>query len=105
MPQKLFPLDKNYIFRHAQCALESRLVELMVEELRQSYTVWYNPLCLVDDTYAHILNKKKYPLNRIKIIYAQLCGIYRYRYCGNQLELLFDGRSHQEKYQEDWTLQ
>src|SRR5665811_1706418 len=102
MLQKLFPLDKNYLFRQAQSTLEDSLLEKMVEELRVAYTLWYNPLGLVDDTYARILGNTAFPTDRIKIIYAQLCGIYRYQYASNQLEFLFDGRSHLEKYQEDW---
>jgi hypothetical protein len=37
------------------------------------------------------------------VIYRQLCGVYRYRHGDNQLELLFDGRTHSEKFQEDWS--
>lgn len=105
MPQKLFPLDKNYILRQAQDSLETGLLTVMVEELRSAYTMWYNPLGLVDDTYAFIMERADFPLHRIRIIYAQLCGIYRYRFGSNQLELLFDGRSHLEKFQDDWSVQ
>jgi len=102
MLQKLFPLDKNYLFRQAQSNMEERLLEVMVEELKSAYTLWYNPLGLVDDTYRQILVNKDYPKKRISIIYEQLCGIYRYQHPNNQLELLFDGRDHLEKYQDDW---
>jgi hypothetical protein len=104
MLPKLFPLDKNYIFRQAQSTLEESMLEVMVEELKEAYTIWYNPLGLKDDTYTRILDNKEYPTDRIKMVYAQLCGIYRYQSASNQLELLFDGRSHLEKYQEDWSL-
>lgn len=105
MLPKLFPLDKNYIFRQAQAGLEEDLLAVMVEELKSAYTLWYNPLGLMDDTYAQILGTKEFPKERIRIIYTQLCGIYRYQYASNQLDLLFDGRSHLEKYQDDWTEQ
>lgn len=105
MLQKLFPLDKNQIFRQAQSQLEERLLDLMVEELKKAYTMWYNPLGLMDDTYEQILKAKDIPQERIRLIYAQLCGIYRYRYNSNQLEFLFDGRSHLEKYQDEWQEQ
>jgi|SRR5690606_1587963 len=105
MLQKLFPLDKNLIFRQAQSLLEERLVESMVEELKKAYTLWYNPLGLMDATYAQILDTNEFPRDRIRLIYAQLCGIYRYRYTSNQLEFLFDGRSHLEKYQNEWEEQ
>lgn len=105
MLEKLFPLDKNYLFREAQFRLEEVLLELMVDELKNAYSLWYNPLGIMDDTSIRIVNEKEFPKDRIKIIYALLCGIYRYQHNDNQLELLFDGRSHLEKYQEDWTLQ
>src|SRR5690606_41385520 len=105
MLQKLFPLDKNHIFRQAQSLLEECLLEEMVEELKKAYTLWYNPLGLMDDTYVQILGKSEFPKDRIRIIYEQLSGIYRYQYASNQLEFLFDGRSHLEKYQDDWQEQ
>jgi hypothetical protein len=105
MVQKLFPLDKNYILRQAQHTMESQMLVMMVAELKQSYTQMYNPLGLKDDTYLQILTNNNFPLDGISIVYRQLSGIYRYRFGSNQLELLFDGRSHFEKYQEDWRKQ
>ncbi len=103
MIQKLFPLDKNYILRQAQSVLEEPLLDLMVFELKRSYTFLYNPLGLVDDTYGKILDSYDFPKERLKVIYYQLCGIYRFKFGDNQLELLFDGRTHFEKFQEDWS--
>ncbi len=105
MIQKLFPLDKNYILRQAQTLLEEELLDLMVYELRIAYTQLYNPLMLMDTTYEKILDTYSYPKERIRLIYRQLCGIYRYKHGDNQLELLFDGRTHAEKFKEDWTRQ
>ncbi len=103
MIQKLFPLDKNYILRQAQSVLEEELLDQMVVELKASYTQLYNPLQLMDHTYRSILERNEFPRERIRVIYRQLCGIYRFRHGDNQLELLFDGRTHFEKFQEDWT--
>jgi hypothetical protein len=36
------------------------------------------------------------------MIYRQLCGVYRYQQQDNQLELLFDGKSHFDKFKEEW---
>ncbi len=105
MIQKLFPLDKNYILRQAQTACEEKLLDLMVYELKKSYTALYNPLMLMDNTFNQIIDAYDYPEDRLKMIYYQLCGVYRFKYGNNQLELLFDGRSHFEKFQEDWTRQ
>lgn len=105
MIQKLFPLDKNYILRQAQSVMEEELLEIMVEQMKASYTQLYNPLGLVDDTYGRIIGSSDYPVDRIAVIYEQLSGIYRYKFGSNQLELLFDGRSHLDKYREDWKEQ
>ncbi|QDH78921.1 hypothetical protein FKX85_07670 [Echinicola soli] len=105
MIQKLFPLDKNYILRQAQSVLKEELMETMVVELKNSYTLLYNPLGLVDNTYQQIIETDTFPKDRIKVIYEQLSGIYRFKYGSNQLEFLFDGRSHLEKYKEDWQAQ
>ncbi|RAI95205.1 hypothetical protein [Algoriphagus yeomjeoni] len=103
MIQKLFPLDKNYILRQAQSVLEEELIDRMVFELKRSYTSLYNPLQLMDETYAQILDCFEFPRDRVRLIYRQLCGIYRYKHGDNQLEMLFDGRTHLEKFQEDWS--
>ncbi len=103
MIQKLFPLDKNYILRHAQSVLEEEMIDRMVFELKRSYTFLYNPLRLMDQTYAQVLDTYDFPRERARMIYRQLCGIYRYKHGDNQLELLFDGRTHFEKFQEDWS--
>ncbi|UJP65675.1 hypothetical protein [Mongoliitalea daihaiensis] len=105
MIQKLFPLDKNYILRQAQSQLEDEMLDLMVYELRKSYTQLYNPLMLMDKTFEKILDTYEYPLDRLRMIYWQLCGIYRYKNRDNQLEILFDGRTHLEKFKDDWTAQ
>lgn len=103
MIQKLFPLDKNYILRQAQSVLEEEMIDRMIFELKRSYTFLYNPLQLMDQTYSQILDTFDFPRDRARLIYRQLCGIYRYKHGDNQLELLFDGRTHFEKFQEDWS--
>ncbi|MEB2783187.1 hypothetical protein [Algoriphagus persicinus] len=103
MIQKLFPLDKNYILRQAQSVLEEEMIDRMVFELKRSYTSLYNPLQLMDTTYAQILDTFEFPRDRVRLIYRQLCGIYRYKHGDNQLEMLFDGRTHLEKFQEEWS--
>lgn len=103
MIQKLFPLDKNYILRQAQSVLEEELIDRMIFELKRSYTILYNPLRLMDETFAQILDNYEFPRERVRMIYRQLSGIYRFKHGDNQLELLFDGRTHFEKFQEDWS--
>jgi hypothetical protein len=105
MIQKLFPLDKNYILRQSQSAIEDELLHLMVVELKKSYTLLFNPLELWDETYEQIISAQQFPKENLLLIYRQLSGIYRYKFGSNQLEFLFDGRSHFDKYQEDWKNQ
>ena len=102
MIDKLFPLDKNYILRQAQFVLEEEMMNHMISELKQSYTSLYNPLQLMDQTYSTIMDTFEFPRERVRLIYRQLCGVYRFKHKENQLELLFDGRSHFEKFKEDW---
>jgi len=102
MNRKLFPLDKNYILRQAQDAIEKEMMDLMVEELKKAFTLLFNPLELQDDTYLKILSENSFPEDHLSIIYRQLAGVFRYKFGTNQLELRFDGKSHFEKYQEDW---
>lgn len=102
MIDKLFPLDKNYILRQAQFVLEEQLMDQMICELKRSYTCLYNPLQLMDQTYSKILDTFEFPTERVRLIYRQLCGIYRFKNKDNQLELLFDGRSHFDKFTEEW---
>ena len=104
MIQKIFPLDKNYILRQAQSELEEELIDRMVFELKRSYTILYNPLQLMDQTFKQILDTFDFHRERVRLIYRQLCGIYRYKHGDNQLEMLFDGRSHLEKFKEDWSV-
>jgi hypothetical protein len=105
MIQKLFPLDKNYMLRQAQAAQQEKGIKLMIGELKLSYTSIYNPLGLEDDTYRQIMTTLTFPKDGIEVIYQQLSGIYRYKYGSNQLEILFDGRTHLEKYGDDWMRQ
>lgn len=105
MIQKLFPLDKNYMLMQAQTALQEKGINLMIGELKLSYTRIYNPLGLEDDTYRQIMTTRRFPSEGVALIYQQLCGIYRYKYGSNQLEILFDGRTHVEKYGDDWLRQ
>lgn len=104
MAKKLFPLDKNYILQQAQLAMEKEMMTLILAELKQSFICLFNPLQLKDDTYLQILSQQDFPENHLSLIYRQLAGIYRYRYGSNQLEILFDGKTHFEKYQEDWGI-
>ena len=57
---------------------------------------------LGDDTSALIESYRPAHLAFFDELYDVFCGIFRYQIGDNQLELLFDGKSHYEKYLIDW---
>lgn len=102
MQRKLFPLDKNYILQEAQAASKPYLLNALVEKVKACYLRYCNPLGLEDDTVLKIKNCIDYDTHLLADFYEHLAGIYRFKYGSNQLEFIFDGRSHLEKYQEEW---
>jgi hypothetical protein len=103
MKRRFFPFDKNYLLENAQMELKDSLLNQMVEIVKEIYLMRYNPLGLKDKSIEKILSTTHYNLEDLSTFYDELAGFYRYKYSSNQLELLFDGREHQEKYQEDWS--
>ncbi|MGJ3235025.1 hypothetical protein [Marivirga sp.] len=104
MKRRFFPFDKNYLLENAQMEQKDFLMNQMVEIVKEIYLLRYNPLGLKDSSINKILSTKNFNLEELSVFYDELAGYYRYRYSSNQLELLFDGRDHQEKYKEDWSL-
>ncbi|SMG27520.1 hypothetical protein SAMN05661096_01617 [Marivirga sericea] len=103
MKRRFFPFDKNYLLQNAQIELKDSLLNQMVEIVKEIYLMRYNPLGLKDKSIEKILSTTNYNLEELSTFYEELAGFYRYKYSSNQLELLFDGRDHQEKYEEDWS--
>jgi len=103
MNRKYFLVDKNYILKEVQENKQSTLLGQMITTVINTYLKDHNPLGLVDET---VIKIKEYKINSVHTLdefYGYLAGIFRYQMGTNQLEFLFDGRSHQEKYEEDWT--
>jgi hypothetical protein len=103
MKHKFFPLDKNYILKEAQAACKTRLLKEAIKEVKYAYHLLFNPLGLEDDTTVFIQSSSKFELKDLEELYEALAGIYRFKYGSNQLEFLFDGRTHFEKYSDDWS--
>ncbi len=99
---RLFVLDKNYILKQAQRDAQRELLVEMLEEIKASYFEQYNPLQLMDATSEKIAQFQSDHLEILAEGYQILAGIFRYQIGDNQLELLFDGSSHYEKYLADW---
>jgi len=99
---RLFLLDKNYILKQAQQDLRLELQADLVEIIKEGYFQIYNPMRLGDDTSEQILAYRPAHLAFFDDLYDVCCGIFRYQIGDNQLEMLFDGKSHYEKYLIDW---
>lgn len=102
MGERLFLLDKNYILKEVQTDLRLELQARLVDLIKDGYYTLYNPLRLPDDTTEIIDAFQPIHLSFFDELYDVLAGIYRFQLGDNQLELLFDGRSHYEKYVTDW---
>lgn len=102
MVRKFFPLDKNYLLEEAQLALQEKLLVTLLEKVKIAFEQKHNPLGLED---AFCLKVKKYKGTNFKPLhnfYQNIAGVYRFKYSDNQLEFVWDGREHLEKYREEW---
>jgi len=100
--QKLFPADKNYLLIQAQEELQVRLLSELIGKVIRHYHLAHNPLGLVDDTIRKIDQCKQPRIDLLHNFYFKMAAVYRYQYGEVQLEFLFDGRTHEEKYREEW---
>jgi hypothetical protein len=105
MDVKLFTLDKNYLLKEAQLQQKDHLLHELVNRVRNTYLREYNPLGLMDDVIEKLIQTNEPRLEPLVNFYFELAGIYRFKYGENQLEFLFDGMPHIEKYAKDWQRQ
>lgn len=102
MQRTLFPGDKNYILQEVQTSMREDLLHKLVDFVKTYYLSVHNPLGLIDDTISSIQNSTHFPLEPLYEFYHDLAAVYRYNYGEVQLEFLFDGRTHFEKYNKEW---
>ena len=102
MDAKLFTLDKNYLLKEAQLQLKIQLLHELVVKVRKTYILEYNPLGLMDEIIHTVLNEQHPRIDCLFNFYFELAGIYRFKYGENQLEFIFEGIPHIEKYKKDW---
>ena len=100
--KKWFLMDKNYILKEAQLVLKEQLVFWTVAYAREFYQKNYNPLGIEDKTIQMIRDESFNEYHLIEPFYTKLASIYRYKHGETQLEFLFNGESHYEKYKADW---
>lgn len=103
MVRKFFPLDKNYLLEQAQLQTQDILLSALIEKVKDRYEELYNPLQLPDALSVKVRHFKPGTLKPLYSFYENLAGIYRYRFGRNQLEFLWDGSDHLEKYKADWS--
>ena len=102
MDNRLFLLDKNYILKQAQSDLRLELQSILIDKVKDAYFQHYNPLRLPDEVSEQIERFKPVHFSFFDELYDILAGVFRYQIGDNQLELLFDGKSHYETYLTDW---
>ena len=102
MLQKFFPLDKNYLLKEAQLHSQDKLLYFLFDQVKKAYELQQNPLGLKDAFSLKIHNYKLLHLQPLEAFYKNLAGVYRYKWGDSQLEFVWDGRGHLEKYSEDW---
>ena len=102
MNRKLFPSDKNYSLKDVQDYQKDPLLFYLVEYVKEFYLNEHNPLGLIDSTILKINNTYDYPLEPLYEFYYDLAAIYRYQHGEVQLQFIFDGRSQEEKYMDEW---
>jgi hypothetical protein len=101
--RKFFSLDKNYLLEEAQLAQQEPLLFALIEKVKAQYEVHHNPLQLYDSFSLKIKEYRPRNIKPLSGFYQTLAGIYRYKFGNNQLEILWGGESHYEKYKRDWA--
>ena len=98
-----FHKDRNVILKKVQNSLLNLLTGYLAKVAIEKYKVLFNPLGLIDETYQKILDYEFEYNENLTGIYENLSVIYRYKHGDNQLEIIWDGKSHEQKYQDEWV--
>jgi hypothetical protein len=101
--RKFFPLDKNYLLEEAQLSLQNDLLTRLIERVKDEYELRHNPLGIIDSYTERIQKYIPGSTQSLHNFYQNLAGVYRYKFGNSQLEFVWDGRDHFEKYKIDWT--
>jgi hypothetical protein len=101
--RKFFPLDKNYLLEEVQLALQDHLLTQLIDQVKSEFEHRTNPLGLLDGFSLKIREYHCQNLKPLYNFYQNMAAVYRFKYSDNQLEFVWDGRDHQEKYGAEWT--
>ena len=103
MIRKFFPLDKNYLLEEVQLSLQDALLSQLIDQVKLEFEQRTNPLGLVDAFSSKIRSYTCQNLKPLYNFYQNMAAVYRFKYSDNQLEFVWDGSDHQEKYKAEWT--
>jgi len=101
--RKFFPLDKNYLLEEAQLSLQDTLLTLLIDQVKSEFEQRTNPLGLLDEFSLKIRTYNCQNLKPLYNFYQNMAAVYRFKYSDNQLEFVWDGSDHQEKYKAEWA--
>ncbi len=100
--EKYFPQDKNYLLKSVQAFSKEILLDNWLQQVLISYNRQHNPMGLEDDFIIELKKKISKSKELLEDNYDILAAIYRHNHADNQLEIMWDGRSHMEAYDSDW---
>jgi hypothetical protein len=101
--RKFFPLDKNYLLEEAQLSLQDSLLSQLIDRVKLEFQQRTNPLGLLDGFSLKIKNYSCHNLKPLHSFYQNMAAVYRFKYSDNQLEFVWDGRDHPDKYQPEFS--
>lgn len=100
--EKYFPQDKNYLLKSVQAFSKEALLKDWLQQILTSYNLQHNPMGLEDDFIIELKKKIHFGQELLEDNYDILAAVFRHDHSDNQLEIMWDGRSHMEAYDNDW---
>lgn len=100
--EKYFSQDKNYLLKSVQAFSKEILLDQWLQQILASYSIQHNPMGLEDDFMLELKQKISQAKGLLEDNYNIIAAIYRHNHADNQLEIMWDGRSHMEAYDSDW---
>jgi hypothetical protein len=102
--RKFFPLDKNYLLEDAQLSLQDALLTQLINQVKIEFERSSNPLGILDEFTSKVRGYTCQNLKPLYNFYQNMAAVYRFKYSNNQLEFVWDGRDHLEKYKAEWSV-
>ena len=99
---KTFQKDRNYILRNVQYERRESLSRLIITQSIENYLCVENPLGIEDSFIKQLKKIRHYNIEFVYDFYKLASNIYRYSVNINQLEFIWDGSSHDQKYEQEW---